>query len=310
MYFHSFYYTQAQSVNVLEQLWKGLPLSLLNELASDKVLLEVSRMTMCETEILGCALGIEACDIYNCLPENSFTRRDKKMEVLQLWKRQKGKDATNRSLLSGIERPGTLDRQLIEVVVDMMKKEHCLGQEVGDSSLQTQEIDLLTAEITKANERCTVLEKKLDECCGRCTTLEKKVESLQRENFQLKNQASLGHDGIKEVLGDQFCKDTSSSSSLVVGGDVESCDILTANVLYADTVFASATSDADKKSENECTSSTDTSPVTSPARAIPLESTSQVGDWLDAELQIGSKRPYSVIEDNPVPKNDCNKKFV
>ena len=69
------------------------------------------------------------------------------MEVLQLWKRQKGKDATNRSLLGGIERPGTLNRQLIEVVVDMMKKEHCLVQEVGDSSLQAQEIDLIIIDL-------------------------------------------------------------------------------------------------------------------------------------------------------------------
>ena len=232
--------------------------------------------------------------MYNCLPEN-LTRRDKKMELLQLWKRQKGKDATNYSLLSGIEQC-TSDRQLIEVVI----QENGLEQEEGgDSSFllpQAQKIDHLT-EVTRADERCTVLEKKVE-------LLEEKVELLQKEIFlQRKNQTSFGHDSIKEVLGDQFCKDTSSSSSqtqsFVVSGDVESCDILTARpgVLYADTVFASATSDAAKKSEKECISNTGTSPVISPARVNPLESTSQVGDWLDAELHIGSKRPYSVIDD-------------
>lgn len=306
----------------MEHQWMGLPSSLLNELASDKVLLEVSRMTMCEPQSLGYALEIEACDMYNCLPENSLTRRDKKIELLQLWKRQKGKNATNHSLLNGIKQC-TLDRQLIEFVVDMMKKENCLEQEVSGSTLQEQKIDHLTAEVTKANEQCTVLEGKMDKCCTmlkkemnerctalkkemdeRCTALEKKVNLLQNEILQQSNRASLVHDSIKEVLGDQFCKDTSSSSSqmqsFVVDSDVESCNILTthADVLYADTVFASTSeSDTAKKSEKECISSTDTSPVTSPARVSPLESTSQVGNWLDAELHIGSKRPYSVIDD-------------
>ena len=299
---------------MLKHQWKELPSSLLNQLASDKVLLEVSRITMCEPQLLGYALELKACDIFNCLPENSSTRREKKMEVLQLWKRQKGKVATNRSLLNGIQQC-TLDRQLIEDVIDMIKQENCLEQEVDDSSLQVH----LTAAITKANERCTALKKEMDERCTalkkemderctvlekkmdeRCTALENKVELLQNEILQQNKRALLGHDSIKEVLGEQFSNSTSSSSSqiqsLVVSGDVESCDILTtrANVLYADTVFAS---DIVKKSEKECISSTDTSPVTSPARANPLESTSQIGDWLDAELHIGCKRPYSVIDD-------------
>ena len=154
--------------------WKNLPASLLGKLPSIKVLFEVARKTMCEPEWLGYGLGMEACDIFNCISIDTPTRQFKKVEILQLWIRQKGKDATYRSLLECIWEDSQ-NRQLVEAIISMMKNEN--DGEVGDRSS--------TASITAE----TMLEKRLAE-------LENKVELLLKapSGFEAeKRMTTFGH---------------------------------------------------------------------------------------------------------------------
>ena len=90
---------------------------------------------MCEPEWLGLGLGIDPRDIFNCIPVDAHTRQCKKIEILHLWMRQKGKDATYRSLLECISE--LKDRQLVEAIVSMVKNDNEVGGCSLDSSSTT-----------------------------------------------------------------------------------------------------------------------------------------------------------------------------
>ena len=114
---------------------------------------------MCEPVHLGFVLGIEPHDIFNCIPVDTNTRQYKKIEILLLWIRQKGKDATYRSLLESISKLN--DRRLVEAIVSMMISENDDDDEVGGCSLDSSSTATTTTEIALLEKRFTELENEV-----------------------------------------------------------------------------------------------------------------------------------------------------
>ena len=72
---------------------------------------------MFSESMIGVELGIAYRDIANCLKESESSPYEKRFSVLYLWKRQRGRGATNRALIAGLARCGS-DRKLLELVSD------------------------------------------------------------------------------------------------------------------------------------------------------------------------------------------------
>ena len=196
--------------NGLSQQLARLSPSLLEHQASDKVLLKVARESTCSEKELGFELNISFSDMVNRVPvyENS-TRVDRKIDVLQLWKRQLGRDANNRVLLTAVSRCD--GQNLVKVVTDEILVESgvsiyednddesstvrpqsldqlCLRQQIGNSrvvsSLQADQFTyvICTSEvITTLNTANGVLK------CENCS-LKSENDGLEHENDDLKSE--------------------------------------------------------------------------------------------------------------------------
>ena len=93
-----------------------MPSYLLDQEASEKTLSLIARESVMFTEReLGTSLGMEYRDIVRCVEDERIVR-ERKFKVLYQWKRQNGRDASNRALIRGLARCGT-DRVLLESVV-------------------------------------------------------------------------------------------------------------------------------------------------------------------------------------------------
>ena len=170
-----------------------LPLWILEAQVSDVVLLEVAKRSMCDILPLGLALELEPYEIYNRIPENG-TRLDRKVELLQLWKRQKGYDATYRLLLLGIAR-STTDKQLLEKITDcildyglkrgddsrLASRQSYTSSSVHDDLVhECHEMVHLRDEIKLLKQHCAVLEQKLSIEQENSYKLSKELDQLRR----------------------------------------------------------------------------------------------------------------------------------
>ena len=170
-----------------------LPLWILEAQVNDVVLLEVAKRSMCDILPLGLALELEPYEIYNRIPENG-TRLDRKVELLQLWKRQKGHDATYRLLLVGVAR-STSDKQLLEKITDCILnygpkrgddngsayRQSCTSSSVHDGFMQEcPGMVHLRDEIELLKQSCVVLEQKLIIEQENSYKLSKELDQLRR----------------------------------------------------------------------------------------------------------------------------------
>ena len=94
---------------------------LLHQQPSDKILNEVARRSVCSVLELGIQLGLEQCDVVNRLPAELPLER--KIELLLLWKRQKGHYASNDILLTALYQCGS-DTSLLQTVIDIILYEN------------------------------------------------------------------------------------------------------------------------------------------------------------------------------------------
>lgn len=95
---------------------QAIPDYLLDQEVRDKVLLEIARKAVMKHWVIGVDLGMEYCDIVNCVPENETYAYEKRFRVLHRWKQQQGRDATNRSLINGLA--GCKNKLLLDVIRD------------------------------------------------------------------------------------------------------------------------------------------------------------------------------------------------
>lgn len=203
--------------NGLSQQLARLSPPLLEHQSSDQVLLKVARESTCSEKELGFELNISSSDMVNRVPvyENS-TRVDRKIDVLQLWKRQLGRDANNRVLLTAVSRCD--GQNLVKVVTDEILVESgvsicednddesstvrpqssdqlCLRQQIGNSrvvsSLQADQFTYVirTSEvITTLNTANGVLKCENRSLKSENDGLEHENDDLKSENRDLKNE--------------------------------------------------------------------------------------------------------------------------
>ena len=102
---------------ILEQELARLTPALLVKQPSDKLLNEVARRSVSSVLELGIQLGLEQCDVVNRLPTELPIER--KIELLLLWKRQKGNLASNRTLLTALYQCGS-DTSLLQTAIEII----------------------------------------------------------------------------------------------------------------------------------------------------------------------------------------------
>ena len=203
---------------------------MLEEQPSDQVLMEVARKSLCSELELGIELKIKHHDIVNSLPiHENCSRGERKIELLLLWKRQKGCDATNRVLLSALNECGNRDKHLLEAVTCKMLIENgtekcyvafvsaMLLNEVCrpsfDVSLEMtpgRDIDILKSENVELKSENSALRsenndlknenKELKRRCSMLEELNKRKDSQRQDHIEHHDD---GKDGLMSTISSQ-----------------------------------------------------------------------------------------------------------